>query len=83
MLGSSLRMNHEGCELFRSASFCVSVPQARQPPIARVHVQQTVTDAQPHASFGSCLLFPSAEEGPAQEDIVDLTGQDQVFPCCR
>ena len=38
-----------------------------------VHVQRNVTDAQPHASFGSGPLFPSP-----LEDVIDLTGNEQV-----
>ena len=78
MLGPLLHMYYEDCVLFCSASFCLSVPRAKQPTIACANVQRSVTDAQPHASYGSGLLFPSTEEGPAQEDIIDLSGQDQV-----
>lgn len=90
MLGPLLHMYHEDCVLFCCASFCPSVPCARQPwhvppcaIMACANVQRSVTDAQPLESFGSGLLFPSTEEGPAHEDIVDLTVQDQVplFPC--
>ena len=38
-----------------------------------VHVQRNVTDAQPHAAFGSGPLFPSPVE-----DVLDLTGADQA-----
>ena len=38
-----------------------------------VHMQRNVTDAQPHASFGSGPLFPSPVEG-----VLDLTGNDQA-----
>ena len=40
-----------------------------------------MTDTQPHASFGSVPMFLSAhstEERTADEDIVDLTGNDEA-----
>lgn len=46
-----------------------------------MHAQRSVTDTQPHASFGSVPMFLSAhstEERTADEDIVDLTGNDEA-----
>ena len=40
-----------------------------------VYAQRNVTDAQPHASFGSGPLFPSP-----LEDVVDLTDEQASEP---
>lgn len=47
--------------------------ETRIPKSMHVLAQRNVTDAQPHASFGSGPLFPS----PA-DDILDMTGEDQA-----
>jgi hypothetical protein len=67
-------MCHGKIMQFKSASFCISVPWARQPTILCANVQQSVTDA----SFGSGLLFPGTEDILA-EDNVGIIAQDQVF----
>jgi len=51
--------------------------------LGELFVQQNVTDAQPHTSFGSAPLFTMPVEDPELEDIVDLTSNDKAsyFTC--